>query len=66
MCSTLCILLTASWLQHQRLENLQLAFNTAERLFHVPKLLAAQDFLDNHPDERSVLLYLALLQARLQ
>ena len=52
-------------MQHQRLENLQLAFNAAERLFQVPKLLTPQDFIDTTPDERSVMLYLALLMRRL-
>lgn len=51
-------------MQHQRLENLNLAFNTAEKLFQVPRLMTAQDFLDNCPDERSVLLYLAIMQGR--
>lgn len=46
--------------EHSTLENIEYAFNTAEKVLGIPQLLDAQELLDGTVDERSVVLYVSL------
>src|SRR5690606_9256979 len=46
--------------EHSTAENIEAAFNMAERHLGIPQLLTLQDLMDGTIDERSVVLYVSL------
>jgi predicted RNase H-like nuclease (RuvC/YqgF family) len=46
--------------EHSTIENIEHAFNTAEKVLGIPQLLDAQELLDGTVDERSIVLYVSL------
>ena len=52
-------------LQEDKRANLELAFNTAQKLFGVPKLLDVDDMLEGKPDELSVMTYVSYFRHEL-
>jgi hypothetical protein len=52
--------------KHSRLDNTSKALNTAERMWQIPRLLDAEDFAYELPDDKSLILYLAIAFGALQ
>lgn len=46
--------------EHSTIENIEYAFNSAEKVLGIPQLLDAQELLDGTVDERSIVLYVSL------